>query len=641
MILISAQGLGRQYAGDPIFTDLAFEVRAGDRIGLVGPNGAGKTTLMKLLDRTEQPEYGSVYVRQGVRVSLLRQQPNFAPDQTLMDVARSGLASLLDLQAELEEAAKEMAEADDEDDRERAGRRYDQIHEQILHQDAYDVDYRVEEILSGLGFAEADYQRPASTFSGGQQSRLMLAKLLLESPDLMLLDEPSNHLDIETTEWLENYLSRQPTAMIIVSHDRYFLDKTVNKIWELHDGSLEVYPGNYSQYWRLREERAKVLDRQAERFEEQAEKLAAYIRKYGAGQRAKQAHDRERKLEKLQAEKVETMRDIVGPVMGFEEVDRSGDIVIEARKLSKAFDKPLFENLNMVVDRGECIGVLGPNGAGKTTLLKTLIGYEKADSGEVKLGHKVQIGYHDQGLQSLNQETTVVRAVWPEDDTDWAEGEVRSLLARFGLTGDQAFRKVGMLSGGEKAKAALARLCATGANLLVMDEPTNHLDIWSCEALERSIREFEGTVLVVSHDRYFLNAVADRILVVAGGGRVKVIEGDYETYQAITQKEKEAAEKAKARAAAPPPPPQSVAPKAQPTAAKVNKKKFKYRPAAELEQEIAQLEAEVAEVEDQLGQPATWRDPTNAARVQDRHLELKQKLEDLFHHWEFAVESEW
>jgi len=637
MILISAQGLGRQYAGDPIFNDLAFEVRAGDRIGLVGPNGAGKTTLMKLLDRSEQPEYGQLYVRPGVRVSLLRQQPDFAPGQTLMDVARSGLASLLDLQRELEEAAQEMAEAEDEADRERAARRYDQVHERILHQDAYDVDYRVEEVLSGLGFVEADFRREASTFSGGQQSRLMLAKLLLESPDLMLLDEPSNHLDIETTEWLENYLSRQPVGMIIVSHDRYFLDKVVTKIWELHSGKLEDYPGNYSQYWRLREERAKVLERQAERFEDKAEKLEAYIRKYSAGTRAKQAQDRGRKLERLQSEKVETMRDIVGPAMGFEEVDRSGDVVIEARRLSKAFDKPLFRDLDLSVERGQCIGVLGPNGAGKTTLIKTLIGREQPDSGQVKLGHRVQVGYHDQGLQSLSYDTTVVRAVWPEDDGDWAESDVRSIIGRFGLTGDQALRKVGQLSGGEKAKAALARLCATGANLLVMDEPTNHLDIWSCESLERSIREFEGTVLVVSHDRYFLNKVADRILFVSDG-KVRVIEGDYETYQALMAKEKEEAERARARAAAPPPPPPSRAPE---KSARPNKKKFSYRPAIDLEKEIAEVEAEVADLEDQLGQPATWRDPGKAVRVQDRHVELKQKLETLFLHWEFAVESEW
>ena len=280
-----------------------------------------------------------------------------------------------------------------------------------------------------------------------------------------------------------------------------------------------------------------MLERQSERQEEKAEKLEAYIRKYGAGQRAKQAHDRERKLERLERDQVETMRDVVGPVMRFDEVERSGDIVVEARNLSKAFDVPLFRNLNLTVDRGECVAVIGPNGAGKTTLIKTLIGREKPDSGEVKLGHKVQVGYHDQGLQSLDPDTTVVRAVWPEDDPDWVEGDIRNLLARFGLTGELVFHTVGKLSGGEKAKAALARLCATSANLLVMDEPTNHLDIWSREALERSINEFEGTVLVVSHDRYFLNKVADRLVVLADG-QARVIQGDYETYQHLL-KEKE------------------------------------------------------------------------------------------------------
>ncbi len=389
MILISANGLGRQYSGDPIFQDLAFEVRAGERIGLVGPNGAGKSTLMKLLASLDKPDYGDLYIRPGIRIGLLRQQPDFAPGTSMIDVVKSGLASLIELQHELEEAAQEMAEADDEADRLRASARYDTLHEQLEHQDAYSIDHRVEEVLSGLGFAESEFQRDASLFSGGQQSRMMLAKLLLQSPDLMLLDEPSNHLDIATTEWLESYLSRQPVAMVVVSHDRYFLDKVVTKIWELHEGRLSAYPGNYSQYWKLRSEKAKVLERQAERQEEKAEKLKAYIRKYGAGQRATQAHDRERKLERLQRERVDTMRDVVGPYMGFDEVDRSGDIVVEARKLSKSFDRPLFTDLNMTIDRGQCVGVIGPNGAGKTTLIRTLIGREKADlTGDPSLANR-------------------------------------------------------------------------------------------------------------------------------------------------------------------------------------------------------------------------------------------------------------
>jgi ATP-binding cassette, subfamily F, member 3 len=643
MILISAQGLGRQYVGDPVFTELAFEVRAGERIGLVGPNGAGKTTLMKLLAGLEQPDYGSLFVRSGIRISLLRQETHFDPGETMMQVVKSGLASLIDLQHELEEAAQEMAEAEDAADSERAGRRYDELHGQLEHQDAYSIDHRVEEVLSGLGFVESEFHRPATTFSGGQQSRMMLARLLLESPDLMLLDEPSNHLDIATTEWLESYLARQPVAMVVVSHDRYFLDKVVNKIWELHDGKITPYPGNYSQYWRLRAERAKVLDRQSERQEEKAEKLEAYIRKYGAGQRAKQAHDRERKLERLQRETVETMRDVVGPVMRFDEVERSGDIVVEARKLSKAFDVPLFRDFNLTIDRGECVAVIGPNGAGKTTLIKTLIGREKPDSGEVKLGHKVQVGYHDQGLQSLDPATTVVRAVWPEDDPDWVEGDIRNLLARFGLTGEMVFHTVGKLSGGEKAKAALARLCATSANLLVMDEPTNHLDIWSREALEGSINEFEGTVLVVSHDRYFLNKVADR-LVVLSGGQARVIDGDYETYQyQLKEKERSEKDKGPARAASPA---TSTGSKSRPAAAGApaegkTKRKFGYRKAVDIEREIGEIEKETHELEDLLGQPATWRDPVKAIRHQDRHTELKSRLETLYEHWETALEANW
>ncbi|MBV8677486.1 MAG: ABC-F family ATP-binding cassette domain-containing protein [Planctomycetaceae bacterium] len=625
MILISANGLGRQFAGDPVFQDLKLEARAGERIGLVGPNGAGKTTLMRVLAGRDQADYGNLSIRPGIKVSLLRQEPDFAPDQTLMEVAKSGLASLLDLQHELEEAAREMAEAEDEEDRARATRRYGELHDHLEHQDAYSIEHRVEEVLAGLGFGPDDFHRAARTFSGGQQSRLMLAKLLLESPDVMLLDEPSNHLDIEAVAWLEDYLARQTVAMVVVSHDRYFLDKVVTKIWELHAGKLEAYPGNYTRYWRLRTEKAKVLERQAERQQEKIADLEAYIRKYGAGQRAKQAHDREKKLARI--ERVETMRAIVGPPMGFGEVERSGDIVIEARHLSKAYDTPLFRDLSLSILRGQCVGVMGPNGAGKTTLIKALIGREKPDKGEVKLGHKVQVGYHDQGLESLAPETTVLRAAWPEDDPDWVQGDVRDLLARFGLSGDVVFQTVGQCSGGEKAKVALARLSATGANLLVMDEPTNHLDIWSCEALERSIREFEGTVLVVSHDRYFLNQVADRLIVVSGG-KARVIEGDYETYQRLAQQDAEVAAQAKTT---------SPAAKA-PDAPEKQKRKFPYRKSVDLEREIAEVEAQVAEIEDLLGQPATWHDPVKAVSTQQRHADLKRNLARLYEHWEEAVE---
>ncbi|RUL87898.1 ABC-F family ATP-binding cassette domain-containing protein [Tautonia sociabilis] len=635
MILASASGLGRQYTGDPIFTDLAFEIRAGERIGLVGPNGAGKTTLMRLLAGLDQPDMGRLSIRPGVRVSLLRQQPDFEPSKTLFEVARSGLASLLELQTELEEAAREMAEAEDNADRERASRRFADLQDRIEHQDAYAIEHRVEEVIAGLGFKPSEYHRPAGTFSGGQQSRLMLARLLLESPDLMLLDEPTNHLDVATVSWLEAYLSRQPTGMVIVSHDRYFLDATVTKIWELFQGRVDAYPGNYTQYWKLRAERAKVLERKAEKQAEQAAHLQKFIDKFSAGTRATQAKDKAKKLERVMSESIELMRDISGPPMGFEEVQRSGDIVIEAKDLSKSYEKQLFSRLNLQVLRGQCVGIMGPNGAGKSTLIKTLIGRVKPDEGEVKIGHKVTIGYYDQGLESLPADTTVLKAVWPDDDPTWLMQDVRDLLGRFGLSGDLALQPVGKLSGGEKGKAALARLAATGANLLVMDEPTNHLDIWSCDALERSIRAFEGTVLVVSHDRYFLNQVADRLIVV-DGGRARVIEGDYEVYRRMVEQEAEASaakERARAdRAGAPRPSSAGGQPKAK------KKKKYPYRKATDIEREIAEVEAEMGELERVLGLPETWKDADRARECQERYDELAESITALYEHWEEALE---
>ena len=308
--------------------------------------------------------------------------------------------------------------------------------------------------------------------------------------------------------------------------------------------------------------------------------------------------------------------------------------MIEARELSKAYDKPLFQDFNVAVQRGQCVGVMGPNGSGKSTLIKTLIGREKADRGRGQARPQGPDRLPRPGARIARARArSVIRAVWPEDDPDWVQGDVRDLLARFGLGGEIVFQTVGQLSGGEKAKAALARLCATGANLLVMDEPTNHLDIWSCEALERSIKEFEGTVLVVTHDRYFLNQVADR-LIVLGGGKARVIEGDYETYQRLAQQEADAAQAKAARGRRPPTPRPTEKAKGE-----KRKKKFPYRKAADIEREIGEVEAEVAELEDLLGQPATWRDPVKAREHPAASTKTSRpQLARLYEHWEEALE---
>lgn len=639
MILLTARDLGRHISGDPIFQGLEFELRTGQRVGLVGPNGVGKTTLLKVLIGQDKPDYGNLYIRPGIRVSLLRQQPDFGPTTTLRDVAKQAMADLVRLQEQLHEAAEEIAGSDLEEDRLAATKRYEAIHDQLEHHDAFSIDHRVEEVLFGLGFSPDDLDRPAASFSGGQQSRIMLAKLLLENPDVMLLDEPSNHLDLETVEWLEAFLARQSAAMIVVSHDRTFLDRVVNTTWELHRSRMTAYPGNFSKYWKLRQERMELLEKQFQKQQEYIQETEDFIRRNMAGQKTKQAQDRQKKLARL--ERIEKMSEIVGPVMGFEEVVRSGDVVIDASNLAKAYDKKLFEQFQASILRSQCIGVIGPNGAGKSTLVKCLIGQVQPDSGKVRLGSNVRVGYYDQGLTSLSPETTLMRAVWPEDDLSLVENDIRDLLARFGLTGDMAFQKVGALSGGEKGKAALARLCATGANLLILDEPTNHLDIWSCESLERSIREFEGTVIVVSHDRYFLNQVADRLIVVADG-KAKIFEGNYELWERTQAELKAREEEKKARAAA--------------AAAKVQgdyaadlqqsgkgplpkkKRKFPYRKTADLEAEIARLEGEKADLEAQLANPDTYRDELRAKQVRELFETSESHLATLYEHWEECME---
>src|SRR5262249_20385527 len=389
--------------------------------------------------------------------------------------------------------------------------RYDRLNELLRYHDAYNVDHHVERILDGLGFESSDYGRPVGTFSGGQQRRLMLAKLLLAAPDVMLLDEPSNHLDIDATRWLEEYLAAQHEAMLIISHDRYFLDKVVTKIFELHSGRLTAYPGNYKAYVRLRQERFELQLREWEAQAEHVARQEEYIRRVHYGQQHKQAQSRQKALDKL--ERVERPTRVEVPRMHFRQVERSGDVVLEVDSLAKSYDHALFTGLSFSLPRGGRLGIMGPNGSGKTTLLRILLGQETADAGTVKTGHLVKFAYFDKHLRSLPEHLPLIQAIWPDDDPDWTQQAMRDLLGRFGLAGDRVYQRVADLSGGERSRAALARLVASEANVLVLDEPTNHLDLWACDALEQALKEFEGTAIVVSHDRYLLNNVVDHLAV--------------------------------------------------------------------------------------------------------------------------------
>jgi ATP-binding cassette subfamily F protein 3 len=641
MILLNVASITKHFGPDPVLAGVTFEVRPHERIGLVGPNGAGKTTLLKILAGLESPDSGSVELHPSARLAYLEQQPIFSPGRTLWEEARSGLEHLLAIAADAQRVAEALAAASNAADRQRLGKQFDRLQHALHLHGAYSLDHKIEQVLTGLGFRPENYGQPVEQLSGGQQNRLLLARLLLAEPDVMLLDEPSNHLDIEATEWLENFLRDTDQAMIIVSHDRYFLDRVTDRTLELYRGTVDSYAGNFSAYWRQKAERLEVQRRTYEKQQEEIAKAEEFIRRNFSGQKAAQAKDREKKLARI--ERVERPREIASPVMGFPPAKRSGDIVVRAERVSKAYDRPLFADLSFQIERGERWGILGPNGTGKTTLLRCLVGRTEQDSGYVSIGTGVKIAYFDQLLADLDDELPAVEAVRPSGK-ELNEPERRDLLARFGLTGEMVFQPVKSLSGGERNRAALARLAATESNFLVLDEPTNHLDLWARASLERALAEFDGTVLFVSHDRYFLNRVADHLLVVEPS-RFRVIEGNYDTYVhfvrqglAAAQGKLDAAAAANGRAASRTASLKSVTKATTIEPPLKRKRRFPYRKVVELEQEIHERETAIESINASLIDPAVLR---NGEQVRALKVDLavnQETLARLYEHWEEAVE---
>jgi ATP-binding cassette subfamily F protein 3 len=631
MLLLSCTELSRGFDAGPLFEGIEFELFHGERVGLVAPNGAGKTTLLRILAGLDRPDTGEVRRHAGARVGLLQQTESFASGQTLFAEAKTALDDLLAAQAELVSTADRLAAASDPAEHRALSDRFDRLTELLHHEDAYTIDHKVEQVLAGLGFARPDYDRPVLTFSGGQQRRLLLAKLLLSAPDVMLLDEPSNHLDIDATRWLEDYLVKQPQAMLIVSHDRYFLNRVVTKVFELHGGVIRSFPGNYDAYVRQRRERYEQELKTWEAQQSYVEKQEEYIRRVHYGQLSKQAQSRRKALDRL--ERVDRPTMIEAPRMHFGEVARAGDLVVIADRIGKAYERPLFADLSFALPRGKRLGIVGPNGCGKTTLLRLILGEEQPDAGMIRPGHRVHFGNLDQHLQVLAEDESVLRAVWPKPDPSLTEQRMRDLLGRFGLTGEQVQQRVGDLSGGERSRAALAKLVAGGANVLVLDEPTNHLDIWACDALEEALREFEGSAVIVSHDRYFLNRVVDLLIVFEGPGRAQVVHGNYDTYERLRAIQASATREPRPDVSA-----KSTA-RSSPTVKSAKpKRRFPFRKVEDLEVDIAAGEAEVARLETALADGDLYRDQTRARETLDCFEQAKARLQRLYEHWEEAVE---
>ncbi len=633
MIVLDVQRIVKHYGPEPVLDGVTFQVHPGERIALVGPNGCGKSTLLQIIAGKEEPDAGTVALHPTIHAGSFEQQVHLAGVQCVYDEAKSALADLLTLQHEAQSVAEALAETD-ADDMRRLAARYDHLQQELDRRDAYNLDHKIERVLGGLGFGETAFQQSVESLSGGEQNRLMLAKLLLAEPNLMLLDEPSNHLDIEATQWLESFLLESSAAVIVVSHDRSLLDRVATRALELVHGTVDSYVGNFSAYWRQKQERLLVERRTYEKQQTEIAKTEDFIRRNAYGQKHTQAEDRRKKLERI--ESVPLPREIAAPPMAFPATTRSGDLVVRAERLGKSFDRPLFRNVTFDIIRGERWGLLGPNGCGKTTLLKCLVGLLEIDEGHASLGHGVKLGYFDQHLHELHDDMQAVDAVRPPKGSIDIQRR-RNLLGRFGLGGDTQLQPVENLSGGERCRVALARLCLAEANLLVLDEPTNHLDLWARDALEQALLKFDGTVLFVSHDRYFLNRVADHLLVIEPD-RVRVVVGNYDVYQRmITEQSAPAlvATPGKTSAPAKAPPPESAASNTK------RRRRFPYRKVADLEAEIFQSETEVECLHAELADGATHRDGELVRELMNRIDQRKAALAVLYEHWEEAVELNW
>ena len=550
MAIATLSNVEKHFGKKVLFEKADMAIFEGERVGFIGANGAGKTTLFKMLTGQVQPDVGTVAVSKGTRVGYLVQNPSFDLDSTVLDEAELGFAELHDLSHKMRDLEHKMAETTGEQ-LEKVLEKYQTVQHAFDIAGGYAWQHKMEATLLGVGLGRETWEQKVSVLSGGQRSRLALAKLLLSEPELLLLDEPTNHLDLAAIEWLENYLADFKGAVVIISHDRYLLDRLATRIVWLNRAKLDSYPGNYSAYVGQRELHEQTQQRAYELQQKDIAKQQEFVRRFKAGQRSKEAKGREKRLERLLesdevVQKVAVQHKIN---LSLNTSQRAGDRVLQIRELSKSFGQlKLWDNISLEIARGERVGIIGPNGSGKTTLLKVLMGTESADAGNFKWGANLNIGYYDQRLDMLKPKHTLMDTI--QEGRNVSDKSAREVLALMLFRNDDLPKTVEMLSGGEKARVRLAQLLMDKPNVLVLDEPTNHLDIASREALESALGGFEGTILCVSHDRYFLDHAVERLWVV-NPPAVSDFDGNYSEWvakQAADQKRGKEAPPTKNRA---------------------------------------------------------------------------------------------
>lgn len=631
-MLFRLSDVQKSYGGASILRGVSFQINPDEKVGLVGRNGAGKTTVFKLITGEESPDAGQVVRMNSLKLGLLEQHVDFSENETVHTAALSAFRHLHDMEAEMRRLEAEMAENFSDEILER----YSKLQTEFELQDGFTYTAKAEAILIGLGFSKKDWTLETKNLSGGQKNRLGMARLLLSNPDVLLLDEPTNHLDVAAVEWLENFLRDYAGAYVLISHDRYFLDRTCNRIIELTGGRAVSYSGNYSRFLVERELRREQQQREFENQQAFINKTEEFIRRNIAGQKTKQAKSRRNLLERM--ERVEAVEaDRSGGNFKLKNVERAGANVLTVEDLAVGYgERVLAENINFTLHRGERLGVIGGNGTGKTTFLKTILGKTRELGGKIIWGPKTAPGYYSQQLEDLFERNTIIeelRRVAPLAEN----GELRSFLANFLFFGEDVFKTVGDLSGGEKGRLALAKLIYSQVNVLVLDEPTNHLDIPSREALENALETYPGTIIAVSHDRYFLDKIATQILSFEENRKVEIYQGNYTEFH--DWKEKQAA--APSSFVSDDSPVGGSNDNGQMTADKGQKTNLSKNALQKIERRIAEIEEEIPENEEllarltlQIGSPEIASNAEKLKEVTEKLNKTEQKIQSLYEEWD-------
>lgn len=626
------ENIAKSFGIHEIFKNVSFMLDQGEKVGLVGANGGGKTTLLRCLLAPETIDSGSIKFEPGLRIGYVEQGFQGIGEGTLWQFLVNAGKDILELRQKMAELEKRVASAKGAElDSLLAD--YARVSNIYEHADGYNYENRIKIVLHGLGFPEKEWDKPAENFSGGQKTRILLAAALVKEPDLLILDEPTNHLDIRMTEWLEGYLRDFKGGVLIVSHDRFFLNNVVGRILEMEGGRLQNFKGNYDQYLAQKEIQTATLEAAYEAQQEYIARTEAYIRRFKAGIKSKMARGRQSQLNRL--ERIEGPERIEEFELRLPPAPESAERVLVLEDLSVGYgENVLLKDIDLVLRRGEKTALLGPNGAGKTTLLKTILGELSPLAGKAKIGNRVKIGYFSQSYERLDPNQTLLDNFLTE--YGYTTEHTRSLLGGMLFHGDDVFKEIGTLSGGQKARLVLLKLVLDGANLLVLDEPTNHLDIAAREAVEAALEAYDGTVLVVSHDRYFINEVASRIWEI-DNQQVNDYKGNYSFY--VEEKAKRAALAAVAENEA-----KSenkvVEQESKPVKAKLEEKQRRYseqereKLLAKVELSIREQEAMLKVLEKQLADPANHEDVENSARLAEEYEKMKSEIDNLMLKWE-------